>query len=587
MRALVIVVALQCAACELIGNLDLRSVAESTDALCSDGVDNDADGLTDCQDWKCLGSPVCCNMPVIVLADDFNDTACAAASCDAPDPSCQADATRWQSWGLPLPVECQGALTPHKAEGCYDVGVLSLQALPLHPGLTIVAHLEGGLESGGRLTVGVTLQSQAAGGVTACSPVVPPTAVMSLREAPTAAGYKIIATFDRMDLSAAPEITDDLPHEVRLSVGDDRRAHYAVDGVEFAQSPAAQPFPDSAPSSYLMISGRGVRARVSDISVVDGTQCEAPDAWQPEDPPIALDAQKLLHAWDGSAVYAPTVTELSNGDVQMYYAGCNETTAGVCSSPVGIGRASSTTNQPFVRDLPNPRLPTRRRVALDFGLVRPVVDGAARNGFITSNGTAADTALVIERATDDDVNGITELEPLLRPGAAGSWDDADVCCASAVSRGGRTLLWYAGRSVADPTWRVGLAVSGDGVTYTKVAGSPVLVGGSSSDAFDGHGAGDPEVTFDESRQLYRMWYTATAFLGIASIGYAVSTDGVHWSKYPGNPVLTLDAAGLDSIDSPAVVVEQGRSRMWTSGHEPGGAGDKIYAFTNRGRPPAR
>jgi hypothetical protein len=586
MRALLIAVAVQCAACELIGNFDLRRVAESTDALCSDGVDNDGDGLTDCQDWKCLGFAVCCDMPVIVLEDDFNGAACAAQSCDAPDPSCQPDPSRWQSWGLPRPVECNGGLSPDKAEACYDVGVLSLQPLPLHPGLTITAHVEGGLESGGRLTVGVTLQSQAASGVTACSPVVPPTAVMSLRESPTTNGYKIIATFDRSDLSAAPEITDDLPHEVRLAIGDDRRAHYAVDGVEFAQSPADQAFPDAAPSSYLMISGRGVRARVGDISVVDGTQCEAPDAWEPDVPPVALDAENLLHAWDGAAVYAPSVLTLPGGDVRMYYSGCNQTTAGVCSSPIGTGRATSAANQPLVRDVGNPRLPSRRRVQLDFGVLRPLVDGAPLSGFISANGTAAETTLLIEGATDDDTNGITELLPILRPGAPGSWDDSDVCCASAMTRNGRILMWYAGRSVADPTWRIGLAQSADGVTYTKVAGNPVLVGDSSRDAFDGHGAGDPEVVYDDARQLYRMWYTATAFLGIASIGYAVSTDGVHWSKYPGNPVLKLDAAALDSIESPAVVIEQGQSRMWTAGHEPGAGGDRIYSFTNRGRPPA-
>jgi hypothetical protein len=583
MRPLFIAVAVLCSACELIGNFDLRRVAESTEALCSDGVDNDDDGLTDCQDWKCLGLSVCCNMPVVVLADDFTGAACAAESCAAPDPACQADPSRWQSWGLPLPVECDGGLSPNKPQGCYDVGVLSLQPLPLHPGLTITAHVEGGLESGGRLTVGVTLQSEAASGVTTCSPVVPPTAVMSVRESPTANGYKIVATFDRSDLAAASEITDDLSHEVKLSIGDDRRAHYAVDGVEFAQSPADQAFPDAAPSSYLMISGRGVRARVGDISVVDGTQCEAPDAWQPDAPEVALSPENLLHAWDGSAVYQPSVMTLPNGDVHLYYSGCSETTAGACSSPIGTGGAISSANQPFVRDVVSPRLPTRRRTGLDFGVVRPPLAGAPINGFISTNETVAETSLLIEAATDDDTNGITELPPILRPGASGSWDDA--CCASAVNRDGRILLWYAGRSAADPTWRIGLALSSDGVTYTKVAGNPIFAGGSGSDAFDGHGAGDPEVLYDASRQLYRMWYTATAFLGISSIGYAVSTDGVHWSKYPGNPVLALDLAALDAIGDPAVIVDAGQSRMWTSGHELGASGDRIYSFTNRGRPP--
>ena len=94
-------------------------------------------------------------------------------------------------------------------------------------------------------------------------------------------------------------------------------------------------------------------------------------------------------------------------------------------------------------------------------------------------------------------------------------------------RNGRTFLWYAGRSVADSsTWRIGLALSSDGVTYTKVAGNPVLVGDSTSEDYDGRGVSMPDVVYDESRQLYRMWYTATALFGVTSIGYAVSTDGV-------------------------------------------------------------
>lgn len=30
---------------------------ESTDVLCSDGIDNDDDGYTDCEDWDCSHSP--------------------------------------------------------------------------------------------------------------------------------------------------------------------------------------------------------------------------------------------------------------------------------------------------------------------------------------------------------------------------------------------------------------------------------------------------------------------------------------------------------------------------------------------------
>ena len=65
-------------ACSLATNFDRDEAVEESELLCRDGTDNDADGLTDCQDWKCAGQPSCCTIPVIVLADKFDDSACSA-----------------------------------------------------------------------------------------------------------------------------------------------------------------------------------------------------------------------------------------------------------------------------------------------------------------------------------------------------------------------------------------------------------------------------------------------------------------------------------------------------------------------------
>ena len=587
MRCLVALALVGCAGCELVTAFDLRRAAETTNALCSDGVDNDGNGLTDCQDWKCLGLPACCNMPVVVLADDFGSSACASASCAAPDSSCAADGGRWQAWGSPKPLLCEGSFSPHKSELCYDVGVVSLQPLPLHPGLSVTAHVIGGHETGARLTVGLTLQSQPANGITACSPIEPPSAVVAVRLAPSANGYTLSATFDRFDLAAAPEISDTAAHEVRLSISDDRRVHYAVDGLEFAQSPADQPFPDSSPSAFVLLAGRGLSPRVDDVRVVDGTQCEAPSAWQKETPAVALDAENIVHGWDDFAVFSPAVVPARDGAAQVYFTGCEQAGSGGCSSNFGIGRAVSANDQPLARDADNPHLSPRRRVTLEVGWLRSDPPQDPPRGFLTSNVNAADESLILEPTTDDPVTHMGEKDPpVLRPGPAGSWDDADVCCASAVARDNRVLLWYAGRSKADRTWRVGLATSTDGgVSFVREPTNPVLTTGALGD-FDAQGVTEPEVVFDAGRQLYRMWYSATAFLGVSALGYAVSTDGVRWQKYPGNPVLSLDAAGLDTIGSPAVLAEEGRLRLWVTGHETGRSGNRIYGFTNRGQPPA-
>lgn len=582
MQRALFAVTLLASACEAITHFDVQRTAETSDALCSDGIDNDGDGLTDCQDWTCLGRPVCCNMPIVVLQDDFEAPGCAQAPCSAPSTTCQPDPARWATWGLPLPIECDGGFSPHKAEACYDVGIVSMQSLHMHPGLSVIAHLQHAPESNGRLSVGLTLQQQIGSGVTDCSPFDPPPLVAALRQTPTAGGWTLDASFDQDAAGTSPAVTDDDVHEIRIDVATDRRAHYSLDGVEFAASPMSEPLPDNPPAAFLVIAGRGERAQVTDVRVIDGTQCEAPAEWHATDPAVALDAEPTLHGWDSVSVYAPAVWESASG-AQMYFTGCDQDINSGCST-LGIGRAQSSDGVVFTRDPANPRF-SGRRVALDVATLRgdDTFNGTVR-GYLTTNVNAAQQSLMIELVTDDDTNRMAEGNPALRTGAPGAWDDADVCCASAVLRDGRVYLWYAGHSTADPTWRIGLALSLDGVTFTKVASNPVLAGGS-GDAFDAHGVTEPEVFYDPARSLYRMWYTAEAFFGVTSIGYAVSADGLHWSKYPSNPVLTLDGAGLAGFGSPAVHSEEGRLRMWLAGKEAGRVGQRIYGFSNAGLPP--
>ncbi|HEX8950582.1 MAG TPA: hypothetical protein VF945_02000, partial [Polyangia bacterium] len=181
---------------------------------------------------------------------------------------------------------------------------------------------------------------------------------------------------------------------------------------------------------------------------------------------------------------------------------------------------------------------------------------------------------------------ITVAKPLdtnTLPRITGSWDD-DLCCSTVVDRPGKRMLWYAGKVSGDSVWRIGLAVSTDGgAQFTRVGSAPVLSEGARED-YDGRGVGMPEVVFDESRQLYRMWYTATALFGVTSIGYAVSVDGIQWHKFPGNPVVTAAGVGLESLGRAAVIERQGRTLMWVDGVDPQKIGSQIFSLENDGRP---
>jgi len=94
-------------------------------------------------------------------------------------------------------------------------------------------------------------------------------------------------------------------------------------------------------------------------------------------------------------------------------------------------------------------------------------------------------------------------QPVLRPGPDGVWDDEGVANPAVVHDATGYKLYYSGYD--GQIWRIGLATSTDGVTWTKVA-NPVLKPGNVN-AFDSHGVDAPAVYYDGRR--YRMWYTGS------------------------------------------------------------------------------
>ena len=137
--------------------------------------------------------------------------------------------------------------------------------------------------------------------------------------------------------------------------------------------------------------------------------------------------------------------------------------------------------------------------------------------------------------------------------------------------------WYAGRGGPDDPWRIGLAESTDGVAFTKHPSNPVLVEGEAGDS-DESGLTAPAVLHE--RGLYRIWYEERGFFDTTTIGYAVSTDGVSWHKYPGNPVVTPEDVGLEAVRAPSVARVGGRLVMAVS-QDHGIGSSRIYGLINQ------
>jgi hypothetical protein len=158
--------------------------------------------------------------------------------------------------------------------------------------------------------------------------------------------------------------------------------------------------------------------------------------------------------------------------------------------------------------------------------------------------------------------------PVFGVGPSGSWDSSGVGTPSVLFKGGRYELWYSGHSGANSSYRIGFATSPDGVNWTRSEDNPVLTTGSPG-AWDSGYVMVPHVVFHDG--IYKMWFRGTddpIYSAHAGIGYATSTDGVHWVKYSGNPVLTVGSDGSWDdwmIFSAYVDIEGSSYKLWYSG----------------------
>lgn len=167
-------------------------------------------------------------------------------------------------------------------------------------------------------------------------------------------------------------------------------------------------------------------------------------------------------------------------------------------------------------------------------------------------------------------SGSGEPELLLKP-TAGGWDAGGVETPHVLKAAdGRYLMYYSGDvpPAGSHSWGIGLAVSDDGFTWSKVGEGPIMDGrgdwegpffeGSGKNRKRVGGVAEPSVVYDSEAQLYRMWYSALGHKNekIAfRIGYATSTDGVQWEKHQ-DPVFepAADGAWDDAVVSHTNVV---------------------------------
>jgi hypothetical protein len=130
--------------------------------------------------------------------------------------------------------------------------------------------------------------------------------------------------------------------------------------------------------------------------------------------------------------------------------------------------------------------------------------------------------------------------PVLLPGAPGTWDDIGFINASVLLIGSTYHMWYTG--IDGYNGRIGHATSPDGINWTKYP-NPVLNLGDPG-SWDDFMVCIPTVVYDGA--IYHMWYCGLDGIppaGNENIGHATSPDGINWTKDSSNPVLTTGVSG--------------------------------------------
>jgi hypothetical protein len=106
-------------------------------------------------------------------------------------------------------------------------------------------------------------------------------------------------------------------------------------------------------------------------------------------------------------------------------------------------------------------------------------------------------------------------------------------------------------------------IAGPPGPLTKYEGNPVVVTGTVG-SWDSNSVIASTVISDGT--TYKMWYTGADAGGIYSMGYVTSTNGITWTKYAGNPVITGTPGSWDNVIAMGSVVFDGATyHMWYVG----------------------
>ncbi len=174
----------------------------------------------------------------------------------------------------------------------------------------------------------------------------------------------------------------------------------------------------------------------------------------------------------------------------------------------------------------------------------------------------------------DGKNWTKHTNPVMQVGISTQWDNGFLEGPSVIKDGNTYKMWYCGYDAVvdgnqtDGHASLGYATSPDGINWTKYSGNPIMTTGTNT--WDSTYVQDPHVI--KQGGMYYMWYGGGASYDNygQQVGFATSPDGINWTKSNFNPVLTRGNTGAwdaNTASFPAVINDNGIYKMWYTGKD--------------------